>query len=435
MLESNLFYKDEYMQFSFKDIHSSKYNLYIKNDIDDLKIFINSETSIEYATPKYQNGKIVLGVTRPQRNIPLSLVAYGLCRHEILNMTKWMKAGEIGGLCFDFSKDWTYDTIISEMSDLNIYPLDNGYFIATFDITFSTLNGTAARNTLDATAYYGDGSNLTFDDISTPELGDTITVDNYNEINSQTAYNNMSLKIPSFEIESENNVHTLTLYYLGDGFINLNIDHSYETDTSAQSETSEETSSNKDICFEICCDSVTATLQNFTSKIELDSVIEETIGVLTYSQKENLFFIDHMLPEQQESRSIIENLKSNLSYQPLILKSPGAPVLIESEEHFNNLSATSLKWAVCSQAEFVTNAFATNPSQSLYPYSVNTPSGITKDTDIQNMGTEERELYLSTKSNYEGKYFVYYDEIIIKDTGNTKISEGEINITQYTEVI
>lgn len=402
MLENNLFYKDEYMQFSFKDIHSSRYNLYIKNDIDDLKIFINSEASIEYATPKYQNGKIVLGVTRPQRNIPLSLVAYGLTRQEILSMTKWIKAGEIGGLCFDFSKDWTYDTIVSEVSDLNIYPLENETFIVVFDIQFATLNGTAARNTSDAVAYYGgDGEAL---------------------IGQASAYNNERLKIPSFNISKDNGgAYSIDLFYLGDGCINLNINHSYNQQTNTTEIETESTKVNKNIKLEINCPSVSTTLQNFSTKIEATENTIETIGILTYSQRENLFFIDYMLPEQQESHDIIDNLITNLSYEPLILKSPGAPVLIQDRNQFEELISTPFNWAICSQAVFEQGDYATG---DLYPFGVTTHSVITKNSS----NFEWNDSYINC-------YFVYYDTIQIKDTSVPILSSGMLNITQYTEAI
>lgn len=389
MLENNLFYKDEYMQFSFKDIHSSRYNLYITNDIDDLKIFINSEASIEYTTPKYQNSKIVLGVTRPQRNIPLSLVAYGLTRQEILKMTKWIKVGEIGELCFDFAKDWVYDTIISEVSDLNIYPLENDTFMAVFDTQFSTLNGTAARNTLDAVAYYGGGSEALTEQAS--------------------AYNNEKLKIPSFNINKDDSgTYIIDLFYLGDGCINLNINHSYEGE-------------NKDIELEINCPSVSTTLQNFSTKIKAKEKINETIGILTYSQRENLFFIDYMLPEQQESHDIIGNLITNLSYEPLILKSPGAPVLIQDRNQFEELISTPFNWAICSQAVFAQGDYATGV---LYPFGITAYSDIIKNSSN-----------FEWNDNYINYYFVYYDTIQIKDISVPNLSNGILNITQYTEAI
>lgn len=157
MLENKLYYEDEYMYFSFNGKYSKDYNLMIQNGTDDFKIITNENTNIDYVSPKYQNGRYVMGVTHSHRNIPHKLVAYGLTRSEIDDMGLWLKTGTLGALIYDHAPDWKYNVVVSKLSDFNLYPIDTSHFVVSFDIAFDTIEGTYAENVQDANLFLVEG--------------------------------------------------------------------------------------------------------------------------------------------------------------------------------------------------------------------------------------------------------------------------------------
>ena len=148
MLRNNIYaYEDDYMYFTFNGIHSSTYNLIQQNDLEDLKIYADRDTKVDFLQPKYQTGQYLLGVSNPQRKFPLKLVAENVTRVEIKKIIKWLEAGTVGTLSFDYSPDWQYDVVVSEMKDPNIYVLDDeNHFIASFEVTFTTIEQSIAYN-------------------------------------------------------------------------------------------------------------------------------------------------------------------------------------------------------------------------------------------------------------------------------------------------
>ena len=145
MLKNN--YTDDYMCFEFNGINSSAHKLYIQNNIDDLKMYLNRGTNIEYTSPKYQNGRYVMGVTHSHREIPLKLVTEPMSRSDINDIMIWLIDGTIGDLSFDFASKWKYRVIVSSISDPILYATEGASkFIATFDVKFHTIEGTDPIN-------------------------------------------------------------------------------------------------------------------------------------------------------------------------------------------------------------------------------------------------------------------------------------------------
>ena len=403
MLENNLLYHDNYIYFSFGDTHSSEYNLYIKNDIDDLKIYLNNEGSIEYASPKYQNNKYVLGVTHPQRVIPLTLVADGLTRSESLRLFKWLKMGTIGQLSFDFAKDWVYDTIISKVTDPNMYAKDEDHFIVVFDIEWSTLNGTAAHSAYAATAYYGSDSS-----------------------NSSARYNHSDLLIPSYSLATLSSSDTgyqamITLFYLGDKSIEINISHEYYADME----------SDKNLSLQLAIETDTNNFNEFSSSFKATvNPIAKGDHIIEYSQQSNLYFADNFLLEQQKARSHLTSLETQYSSEPLFLKSPGAPRLITKKEDLQIFADTAYRWKLIKPAIAEKNPYAN--TADIYPLSITEESEIIEKDNVDWNG------------DYSGYYFIYYDVLNIIDKSVNEDSNdkkelasflGTVRVVQYTEAI
>lgn len=146
MLKNNN-YTDQYMCFTFNGINSSEKNVYIQNNTDDLKMYLNRGTNIEYTAPKYQNGRYVMGVTHSHREIPLKLVTEPMSRSDINGIMMWLTDGTIGDLSFDFASEWKYRVIVSSISDPILYATEGtSTFIATFDVKFHTIEGTDPIN-------------------------------------------------------------------------------------------------------------------------------------------------------------------------------------------------------------------------------------------------------------------------------------------------
>ena len=104
MLKNNkYYYQDDYMYFTFKQIHSSKYNLFIVNEDEELRISHEVEQNTEYLKPNYQNSAFLLGSNKSQKIFNLKVAAEGLTLLSYKELLHWLNSGDIGFLYFDYN--------------------------------------------------------------------------------------------------------------------------------------------------------------------------------------------------------------------------------------------------------------------------------------------------------------------------------------------
>ena len=393
MLNDKMYYTDEFMYFTFNTIRSEQFNLSIQNDIDDLKLYINSGASIDYTAPKYQNGQYVLGVTHSQREFPLKVVARGLNRGDIRQMAQWLKVGSIGVLSFDFATDWGYDTILDTLSDFNLYPMDDEeHFIVSFDLTFKTVEGISAHTI----------SSAHWDSTSNYQLG---TINNL-------------LNIPTIE-QDDNSFY---IYFLGDDRAEIDFTCTYPSDLQ-----------NIDIQIAVPDENYLthfkAVLRGSTNKEKTDT---NNLHTLTYKGHSNLLFAEDMLPEYARIHGHFENNGFVLQYnnEPMRLKSPGAPQRINDIGDIEYLRGTP-NWFVCSPAVVKRRQYNEGPyGRDLYPIQ------ILKKADITRYNIEE-DNWDSIYQDYKDKtelYCGFYATIEIIDESEVE-KDLIFSVKQYTEVI
>lgn len=452
MLENNLQYNDEYIYFAFNGIHSSKHNLMIQNNIDDFKIITNENTSIDYASPKYQNGRYMMGVTRSHRTIPHKLVAYGLTRAEANQVAEWLRVGCYGPLIYDYAPDWQYNVVVSKLGDMNLYPIaDAKHFVVSFDITFETLEGTDAENVQDAVIMLDDlqlytdsqsDSDKSYYGLNNSKLIPAIAC--YNKIaSSQTKKDCIQLfpKTTTVTIADQsettfegitNCVIPLYIHHLGTGYSLLNLS-SYVGQSNAK----------------LSIDSYNID-NNALIEYKRDDGTQSPI-VIDYKTHNHLFFLNNETPEYKVLYKEIKDLKTQYSNDSIVFKSPGSVQKItKSKEKIQELTATPYNWFFyCTnditeeQTPYYT-LYAQNAPAPHFPrvaggkfmydnaYISSNPSFATVEgLLVPNYSVNVDQIYNDIQ-NYETIYFGYYDKVSIMCEPMINIT---LSVTQFNNLL
>ena len=303
MQESKLCYNDEYVHFSFATLPSSAFNVCIQNSEDELKMFVNCGDSVNFVSPSNQNKAYALGIKHPQRTLQFKLLAYNVSREDLRHIMSWLKVGNSGVLSFDFAPDWGYDVVVSGLDNPTLIPVDNDEFVATFGITFATVNSTAAKLVVPGTCDC------------------TYTA-------SVTSNNNMYIPpVINYPI-GDNEAFRCWIPYLGDDILTVDFvinavvdndgnDDKYVDEYNCEIELNENESDKQTV-------SITQT------------DVPHDIYV-SYSSKTHAFFINDLLPLQAKQQGIVDNISIEKRFEPYVFTSPGAPVKVKDEQHFEAL--------------------------------------------------------------------------------------------------
>lgn len=79
-------YYDDHLYFHFNNIYSKRYNLFIENGGEDLKVINTASPSTQYNTPNYQNYSYYLGTSLNQRTFKYKVATEGLTQLEFKEM-------------------------------------------------------------------------------------------------------------------------------------------------------------------------------------------------------------------------------------------------------------------------------------------------------------------------------------------------------------
>lgn len=321
MSRNNYYYNDEYMYFTFKEMHSSEYNVFIQNDLEDLKMYINSGISIDYASPKYKNDTYLLGVTRSQREIPLKIAAQGLTRQEIVQVLYWLRPGTVGVLNFDFAPDWVYDVIVDSLADPNIYSNGDDKFAFSTEVKFKTVGKYLARNKIDAYVECNKESDYEFDlnsacnnnfiipiiTTNTSNIDDNSwPIVEYVKNEKEEIIGTQFLATP----KQENGYASFYILNLGNGPSIINVDMNIEENS-------------KEIFFNL-------NIKFADQFAKVSGKAKEKNHILSYSGKNHLFFLDNYLPELAKKMGSVSDLVSEYSNKDLTLNSSVVPFEINT---------------------------------------------------------------------------------------------------------
>ena len=157
MLKNNkYYYEDKYMYFTFGNIHSSKYNLFMVNGGDNLKFINNANSSSQFVNPQFQDRAYYTGTNSPQKTFPLDVAAEGLTLPQYKEMMLWLEAGTLGFLMFDSDPYWGWDVVLEKADDATYYEKADGTLIVQFKLTFKTVGTHNARGTSISALSVGD---------------------------------------------------------------------------------------------------------------------------------------------------------------------------------------------------------------------------------------------------------------------------------------
>ena len=152
MLRSNehyYWYNDDYMYFSFKGEHSSKYHLFIQNS-KKLTLENTVGAASEYSNAILQEGTYYLGTSRKQKTFKRKCAAEALTKDEYRSMMKWLSVGTTGELVFDSDKYWGWTVVLDTVGDATFVDR-GGKLTVEFEVTFKTIGTYLAHNVYPAT--------------------------------------------------------------------------------------------------------------------------------------------------------------------------------------------------------------------------------------------------------------------------------------------
>lgn len=150
MLKNNkYYYQDDYMYFTFKQIHSSKYNLFIVNEDEELRISHEVEQNTEYLKPNYQNSAFLLGSNKSQKIFNLKVAAEGLTLLSYKELLHWLNSGDIGFLYFDYNPFWGWNTVLEDINEESVNMNSNG-IIVELSLKFATIDSYLANSIFNA---------------------------------------------------------------------------------------------------------------------------------------------------------------------------------------------------------------------------------------------------------------------------------------------
>lgn len=357
MLRNNniYYYNDRFMYFTFGNIHSSKYNLFIVNNGDDIKTYNNSGASNDYVSPKYYDGAILLGTTRSQREFPFTLAAEGLTALQVKQIAKWLEVGSVGKLVLDDDPDWSYTVVVDELGDMNTYVQHGNKYIVEFNVKFKTIGTYLATNSHDI-----------FVQIQNNDLS----------IAAQSANNSMGIPVVNLIDDVENNQKHFRIIHLGNEYSYINytttfIPYPYDpankvwTQQSAVqlkiAKTKNSSNADAECAVQFDMDS---------PQIQLDADLTYYSQMQYYGDM-NIITLDRNFIEEKYRLGIIDNLNISYKASPLKLYSAIEPIKLTNFINKTNVfNAIGTYWA-----QLGIDAM-NNPIYGLFYYNGVSPVGV-----------------------------------------------------------
>lgn len=142
-------FRDNYTDFSFNDLHSENFKVWITNN-HDLKHNMTPKFKDQFNTPTYGQFRYYEGSTIENQDITLNCVALNITAEEWRAITEWLSPLTIGKLRFSWNPKYYYmvkisKNIVGEQWVLNkVDPILGELYHVTFTIDFTTTQDWAA---------------------------------------------------------------------------------------------------------------------------------------------------------------------------------------------------------------------------------------------------------------------------------------------------
>lgn len=135
----------KYLYFTFDGVSSSRFNLIVQNQGEDL-IFPSQPTfENQIITPLYQGATYLAGVQTKDRVFTFSCWVDSITTETVREMLNWLSVNKTGLLSLDYNPNFAYNVKVSNLSDLKHMDLNNdGTGNYEFSLSFITIgNGQA----------------------------------------------------------------------------------------------------------------------------------------------------------------------------------------------------------------------------------------------------------------------------------------------------
>lgn len=108
----------EYLHFTFDGISSSKYNLIIQNNGEDLSFPSQPGFDNQLVSPLYQGTNFLAGVNKKERVFNFNCWVDSITRKQLIDMQKWLSVDKTAYLVLDYNPNFKYKVKLSSISDL-----------------------------------------------------------------------------------------------------------------------------------------------------------------------------------------------------------------------------------------------------------------------------------------------------------------------------
>lgn len=178
-------FRDNYTNFSFNDLHSKNFKVWITNK-NDLKRNMTPNFTDKFNTPTYGQVRYYEGTTIDKQDITFNCVAINITANEWRAITNWLSPLAVGKLRFDWNPHYYYvvklsKAITGEYWALNnVDPILGNLYNVTFSVSFSTVYDWAAMGSPSESAIHysipEDNIKDNWDEIVSAEVGNIFKI-------------------------------------------------------------------------------------------------------------------------------------------------------------------------------------------------------------------------------------------------------------------
>ena len=162
-------YVDDYVGFTWNNIHSSAHNCFIENT-GHLEFVGAPDFSNNFVSPAFQTRTYYTGMQNGSKKFQLSLVFYQLSLAELNAAFHWLDRTIVSDLYFDYEPYWKYSCKLSAIGTIEKYvtgrsmyrgrPVD--LYLCRVNVTFETVYHPEAISTYTVYKYSDDAESLPF---------------------------------------------------------------------------------------------------------------------------------------------------------------------------------------------------------------------------------------------------------------------------------
>lgn len=114
-------YQTEYTGFTWKNIHSSRFNCFIENK-GTLTFEPAPSFSNNFVSPEFQSRTYYTGTQNSNKSITFNLVFYNLTLHELNAAMRWLNRFDISDLFLDYAPYWKYTCKLASIGSMDKRP-------------------------------------------------------------------------------------------------------------------------------------------------------------------------------------------------------------------------------------------------------------------------------------------------------------------------